>query len=208
MRSGPAGNGGASYSTVGSLSLFKSLDLPGFAHHVIALHGSAGYADERAAGYYSVGGVSGGTIQLIPGYVIGEGAQTFPVRGFVPGTLIGTRALSASAEYRAPLWMIGNAPGLLPLFFDRTSITFFGDYGSAWCPDVQAGREVCNTSTDPNLTRRLTIGSAGAELNVNAAPLTWDSPYRFRLGVAIPTQNAAFFGRTGAQVYFVTGIGF
>ena len=26
--------------------------------------------------------------------------------------------------------------------------------------------------------------------------------------VAVPTQNAAFFGRTGARVYFVTGVGF
>jgi hypothetical protein len=208
MKTGQAALGGASYSTVGTLSAFKSLDFPGFAHHVLAFHGSAGYSDERAAGYYSVGGISGGTIQIVPGYVLGEGARTFPVRGFTPGTLIGTRAITGSAEYRLPLFMFERAPGPLPLFFDRSSITLFGDYGSAWCPDVRAGREVCNTSTDPNLTRRLSIGSVGGELNLNLAPLSWDVPYRFRLGVAVPMQNASYFGRTGAQLYFVTGVGF
>ncbi|HEY4132978.1 MAG TPA: hypothetical protein VGM50_20350, partial [Gemmatimonadaceae bacterium] len=208
IQSGLNGEGPSSYSTVAAASAFKSINLPGFAHHVIALHASAGYADDHASGYYSVGGISGGQIPIIPGYVLGEGSQTFPVRGFSPGTLIGTRALSGSAEYRIPLFMVGNGPGALPFFFDRSSLTLFGDIGSAWCPDVKIGREVCNTSVDPNLTRKLTIGSFGGEINVNVAALTWDSPYRFRLGVAVPTQNADFFGRAGMQLYFVTGIGF
>ncbi len=208
IQSGLNGEGPSSYSTVGAASLFKSINLPGFAHHVIALHASAGYADDNAAGYFSVGGINGGQIQVIPGYVLGEGSQTFPVRGFSPSTLIGTRALSGSAEYRIPLWMIENAPGPLPLFFDRGSVSLFGDIGSAWCPDVKIGREVCNIAGDPNLTRPLTLASFGGEININVAALTWDSPYRFRLGVAVPTQNAVAFGRNGVQFYFVTGIGF
>ena len=36
-------------------------------------------------GYFSVGGVSGITFQIIPGYVLGEGRNTFPVRGFRAG---------------------------------------------------------------------------------------------------------------------------
>ncbi|HEX4684703.1 MAG TPA: hypothetical protein VH277_18440, partial [Gemmatimonadaceae bacterium] len=88
FNSGAAGHGGASYSTVAQLSLYKSLDFPGFAHHVIALRGSAGIADERAAGYYAVGGISGSTLQIIPGYTIGEGHNTFPVRGFAQRTLV------------------------------------------------------------------------------------------------------------------------
>jgi hypothetical protein len=207
LRSGPAGQTGGSLSTVGILSLYKSLDLPGFSHHVLALRGAAGWADVNAAGYYVVGGVSGGTIQIVPGYTVGEGRSTFPVRGFPSGTLFGTRAFTGSAEYRAPLRMVGDAPGILPFFLDRTSLTLFTDVGSAWCPNVAPGREVCN-SFDPLLTRRIEIASAGAELNVNLGVLSWDSPYRFRLGVVAPTYNRALFGQSAVQVYVVTGVYF
>ncbi|HEV8446652.1 MAG TPA: hypothetical protein VGQ44_07520 [Gemmatimonadaceae bacterium] len=207
LRSGPAGQGGASLSTVGILSLYKSLDLPGFAHHVIALRGAVGWADVNANGYYVVGGVSGGTFQIVPGYTVGEGRSTFPVRGFPSGTLFGTRAFAGTAEYRAPLRMIGDAVGILPFFFDRTSLTLFSDVGSAWCPNVAPGREVCNTF-NPLLTTRTDIASAGAELNVNLGVLSWDSAYRFRLGVVAPTYNRELFGQRAVQVYAVTGVYF
>jgi outer membrane protein assembly factor BamA len=199
--------GGQSFSTVGTASLYKSLDLPGFAHHVIALRGAGGYADERAAGYFSVGGVSGSSFQIIPGYTLGEGRKTFPVRGFSAGTLNGTRAVTGSAEYRIPLFLTGGAPGPLPFFFDRSSITLFGDYGSAWCPNIAAGREVCNSNTTLQ-TRRVSIASVGGELNLNLGVLSWDTPYRFRLGVVSPQHNATFFGRQSVQVYIVSGISF
>ena len=66
LRSGPAGQGGGSLSTVGILSLYKSLDLPGFSHHVLALRGAAGWADVNATGYYVVGGISGSTSRSFP----------------------------------------------------------------------------------------------------------------------------------------------
>lgn len=207
FNSGATGNGGASYSTVATAAIYKSLNFPGFAHHVIALRGSAGYADERAAGYYSVGGVSGTSFELIPGYTVGEGRKTFPVRGFAPGTLLGTRALTGSAEYRAPLFFLGGAPGLLPFFFDRSSLTFFGDWGTAWCPSIATTREVCNV-TNPVLTNRMKIASAGGELNLNLGVLSWDSPTRLRLGVVAPTHNGALFGQGKVQAYFVAGISF
>jgi hypothetical protein len=207
LRSGPSGQGGASLSTVAILSLYKSIDLPGFAHHVLALRGAVGWADVNTDGYYSVGGVSGGTFQIVPGYSVGEGRSTFPVRGFPSGTLFGTRAYSGSAEYRIPLRMVGEAPGILPFFLDRTSLTLFGDVGSAWCPNVAPGREVCNTFS-PFLTRRIEIGSAGAELNVNLGVLSWDTAYRLRLGVVSPTYNRELFGQRPVQVYFVTGVYF
>ncbi len=69
------------------------------------------------------------------------------------------------------------------------------------------GREVCN-SFDPLLTKRIEIASAGAELNVNLGVLSWDSPYRFRLGVVAPTYNRALFGQSAVQVYVVTGVYF
>jgi hypothetical protein len=207
FKSGPAGNQGSSYSVVTTASAYKSLDLPGFSHHVLAIRGSGGWADERAAGYFGVGGVSGGTFQIVPGYTLGEGRLTFPVRGFESSTLLGTRAFSGSLEYRAPLFMIGRAPGILPFFFDRSSLTLFGDYGTAWCPTVQVGREVCNTNSQ-FLTSRLAIASAGAELNLNLGVLSWDSPYQFRLGIVAPTYNRALFQQAAVQVYLVSGLSF
>ncbi|MEO6879295.1 MAG: hypothetical protein ABI205_12500, partial [Gemmatimonadaceae bacterium] len=204
-RSGISGDGGQSLSAVGSTSLFKSLNLPGFAHHVLALRGAAGMSDERAAGYFTVGGISGSSFEVIPGYTIGEGRKTFPVRGFASGTLVGTRAVAGSAEYRVPLFLTGNSPGDLPFFLDRSSLTFFGDYGSAWCPSAVNGAEVCNRTSQLG---RYGIGSVGGELNVNLGVLSWDAPYRFRLGVAHPVQNGAYYGEKRWQVYLVAGVSF
>jgi hypothetical protein len=205
LRSGLTGTGGQSVSTVSSLALFKSLNLPGFAHHVFALRGAAGLTDQRAADYFSVGGISGSTFEVIPGYTIGEGRKTFPVRGFASGTLIGTRALAGSAEYRVPLFLTGNSPGALPFFLDRSSLTFFGDYGSAWCPSAVAGAEVCNRASQLG---RYSMGSLGGELNVNLGVLSWDNPYRFRFGVVHPVQNGSFFGEKPWQMYVVAGVSF
>jgi hypothetical protein len=207
LRSGFTATGSQTFSAVTSASAYKSLDFPGYAHHVLALRGAAGVADDRASGYFFVGGASGTAFQIIPGYTLGEGRQTFPVRGFSSGTLAGTRAIAGSAEYRIPIVLIGGAPGPLPFFFDRSSLSLFADYGSAWCPNIAASREVCNNNT-PLLTRRVSIASAGAELNLNLGVLSWDSPYRFRLGVVSPRHNAAFFGRQSLQVYLVSGISF
>ncbi len=205
--SGPTGNEGQSLSTVAQGSIFKSLDFPGFAHHVLALHGSAGYADERANGYFAVGGINGSPFQVIPGYVIGEDAHTFPVRGFPSGTLVGTQAYTASAEYRIPLFLPGRAPGTLPFFLDRASLALFSDYGTAWCPSIATNREVCNVDT-PILTNRFYLASAGAELNLNLGVLSWDAPYRFRVGIASPLHDGALFGQRSVQAYVVAGVSF
>jgi hypothetical protein len=205
LRSGAAGHGAQSLSTVATTAIYKSLDLPGFAHHVLALRGAYGHADVHATGYYLVGGVSGSSFQIVPGYAIGEGRKIFPVRGFESGTLAGIRAFSGSAEYRIPLFLIGKSPGILPFFFDRSSLTLFGDYGTAWCPSVRIGREVCNRAGQTN---RTDIASVGGELNLNLGVLSWDSPYRFRLGAVTPTYDGHLFGRPSFQVYLVTGLSF
>ena len=62
---------------------------------------TSGWAKTNAS--FEVGGVSGGTFQILPGYTVGEGRRSFPVRGFPAGALSGVRAVAASAEYRAPL---------------------------------------------------------------------------------------------------------
>ena len=205
FHSGFGATGGATISTVGTLALYKSLDLPGYAHHVLALRGAGGWSDTRANGYFEVGGVSGGTFEVIPGYTIGEGRETFPVRGFPPAASFGVYAFGGNAEYRAPLSISHRSWGLLPAFINRSSLSFFGDYGVAWCPSTAAGRQVC---TDPTFEQKLDIASVGAELNVNAGILSWDAPYRFRIGFAVPVLNRIAGRASAISGYLTSGLSF
>lgn len=193
------------FSAVAMASGYKSLDLPGFAHHVLAVTASGGYRDDRSTDYFEVGGTSGSTLVLAPGVLLGEGRRSFPVRGFSPASLVGIRAYAASAEYRMPLALTDAGWGLLPLFLDRSSLSVFYDMGSAWCPAVVSGGAVC---ADSSLTHRYAIASAGAELNVTAAVLQWDAPYRFRVGVAFPAQGRARLRAPSASTYFSLGLSF
>jgi hypothetical protein len=205
-------------SVVSSAKAFKSIDLPGYAHHVLALQLATGLQDNRGTGYYEIGGVSGGILDIVPGYALGEGRRTFGVRGFPAGSQLGIRAFAASAEYRAPFMLPGRGLGLLPLYLDRTSLSVFADAGSAWCPGVFVTRAAPNTGLctqthfdagvfflDPQV-----LGSAGAELNVNAAVLSWDTPLRFRFGFAVPFtgQLTVPGGVPAATAYFAVGASF
>jgi hypothetical protein len=197
-------------SLVGAATGYKSLNLPGFAHHVIALRAAGGWRDDRATDYLEVGGTSGTPASIIAGYTVGEGARDFGVRGFDPGSLVGTRAVAGSAEYRLPLVMPGRGLGPLPFFVQRSSLTIFSDYGSAWCPAVLTAL-VCTQSVEDRyqLTRRRWLGSYGAELNVNAAILSWDAPYRFRFGIAAPYHDEGLFiAAKRVSVYFASGLSF
>lgn len=205
LKSGFSALGGASTSLVGSTSLYKALDLPGYAHHVIALRGSAGWADTRANSYFDVGGASGGTYQVFPGYTVGEGRKTFPVRGFAPGAAQGIRAATTSVEYRAPLLLTQRSISTLPAFLQRSSLTLFGDYGVAWCPTTVATRQVC---VDPSEEKKTELASIGGEISVAAGLLSWDSPTRLRLGVAMPLLNGTALGAKSLTVYFTTGLSF
>lgn len=193
------------FAVVGIASAYKSLDLPGFAHHVIALRVAGGYRDDASTSYFEVGGTSGSTILLSPGVVLGEGRRSFPVRGFNAASLVGLRAYAASAEYRLPLALTDAGWGLLPFFLGRSSLSLFYDVGGAWCPKVLPGGPLCR---DPLLTRRFTLSSAGAELNVTAAVLEWDAPYRFRFGVALPSEGRALLGAPRISTYFSLGLSF
>jgi hypothetical protein len=193
------------FSAVGVTSLYKSLDLPGFGHHVFALRFAAGASDSKATDYLEVGGTSGSVLSIIPGVVLGEGQRTFPVRGFQGASLVGLRAYTASAEYRLPLSLLQGGAGLLPFFLDRSSVSLFYDEGSAWCPAVLPNGAICR---DPALTPHYRIASAGAELNVTAAVLDWDTPYRFRVGVALPTLGKQLVGAHDVSTYFTLGLSF
>jgi hypothetical protein len=190
-------------------SLYKSLDFPGFAHHVLALYGAAGATNNRSPGEYSAGGVSGGSLQVVPGLTLGDQQQTFPVRGFPSGAEEGIRAVAGSAEYRVPLSMPSRGLGLWPIFLDRTSLTFFADAGEAYCPrnvsppGPTVSGPACGTldSSNPLLT------SVGAELNMDTA-LQFDVPYRFRFGIARPLHGREEFAARAATIYATLGINF
>ena len=205
-----------STSIVGTVAGFKSLDLPGFAHHVLALRVAGGVADRRAVNALEVGGTSGNTFELLAGYAVGEGRRTFGVRGFPTASIQGTRAAAASLEYRAPLALAGRGWGLLPFYLGRSSLTAFADAGVATCGSRvaemingqqvlrRARYDVCSPS--PRLGR--TIASVGGELGVAAAVLDWDFPQQFRLGIALPVVGRALVGARPASVYVAYGQSF
>jgi hypothetical protein len=194
----------ASSSVVGVASAYKSLDFPGFAHHVLSARIAGGLADRRASSSFQVGGTSGSSIELVPGYTVGEGRRTFGVRGFPSGSIYGTQAASASLEYRAPLVLSGRGFGLLPFFFDRSSVTAFADAASATCAASPKFASVCAPS--PRIGR--TIASAGVELGLSAAVLDWDRPQTIRLGIAVPVAGAELVGAHSASPYVAFGLSF
>ena len=194
----------ASGSLIGTASMYKSLDLPGFAHHVLALRLAGGIADRRASSAFQVGGTSGGTIAIIPTYTIGEGRRTFGVRGFPGGSIAGTRAAAGSFEYRAPLALGGRGLGGLPLFFDRASMSLFADAAVATCATSPVFAGVC--SSRPRIGR--TIASVGAELVPSAAIFDWDSPQQLRFGVAVPVAGREIVGARKVSVHLAYGLSF
>ncbi|MEO6529070.1 MAG: hypothetical protein ABIP93_20795 [Gemmatimonadaceae bacterium] len=209
-----------STSAVGTASAFKSLPFGGFAHHVLALRVAGGIADRRAATALEVGGTSGNTLGLLPGYTVGEGRRTFGVRGFPAASTYGTRAAAASLEYRAPLAIPSRGLGVLPFFLDRSSVTLFGDAGVAACPRDPLYVTTCapalrTPASNPSSGVTVSgvrvgrpIGSVGAELSVWAAVLDWDTQQTMRLGVAIPVLGRSTSTRTTHAVSPYVAFGF
>jgi hypothetical protein len=182
-------------------SAYKSLDLPGFAHHVIAVRAAVGAADRRSPSEYEIGGVSGSSIDVVPGVTFGSAARTFPVRGFVTGAETGVIASAASAEYRIPLFAPSRSLGLIPFFVDRVSLAVFADAARAACP--ASAQPACS----PSAFDGPTLASMGAELNLDSA-LQFDVPYRFRFGIAHPLRGASYAGASALSAYATLGLGF
>jgi hypothetical protein len=194
----------ASASLIGAVNGYKSLDLPGFAHHVLALRLAGGVADKRAGTSLEVGGTSGSTVELVPGYVAGEGRRVFGVRGFPSASVYGTSAAAASLEYRAPLVLGGRGLALLPFFFDRSSITAFADAGAAGCASQPLYPSVCS----PAELLDHTLASVGGELGLSAAVLEWDSPQSIRVGLAVPVAGRELVGAKTVSGYVAFGLSF
>lgn len=189
---------------LGQISLYKSLDLPGFAHHVIALYVAGGWEDNNATSEFEAGGRNGTLLNVVPGLSVGNLTQMFFVRGFSPGTQFGTRALTGSLEYRLPLAIAARGWHLLPVFLGKTSLTMFYDAGEAWCPlDHGAVPIACS----PGDVSRYLLSAVGTELAVDAA-LQYDVPYRFRFGLAAPVTNRDRYGASVVVPYVSFGLSF
>jgi hypothetical protein len=193
----------ASRSVVAVSALYKSLDLPGFAHHVIAFRGAAGIADARTITAFSVGGLSGGSLSVLEGIDVGGERRTFGVRGFSPSEERGTRALAGTLEYRAPLAAPSKRIPFVPLLFDRISVAPFLEAGRAFCPRAADSTDVCN-ATDGDLPW---LASLGAELDFDTA-LQYDVPARFRLGFAAPVAGRKASDARPVSIYLTIGSSF
>jgi hypothetical protein len=193
-----------SHAIVGTTAAFKALDLPGFAHHVIALRGAAGYTDGRTISTFSAGGLSGTSIEVLAGYGVGDTRRTFGVRGFPPSAERGIRAFAGSVEYRAPIAAPSRHIRFIPLLFDRISASAFADAGRAYCPTSAVDKEtVCTESASQNPW----LSSVGAELNLDAA-LYYVVPARLRFGVAVPTSGRDATRAKSASFYLTFGSSF
>ncbi len=197
-------SGAATRSVVGVTTAYKSLDLPGFAHHVLAVRGAFGITDDRSPSRFSAGGVSGTLLDVFPGFSVGERRRTFGVRGYPAGAEGGIRAYTASVEYRVPISAPSRGFRYIPIFIDKTSLSFFGEMGRAFCPaSASTGTGVCRSGDVGTPVMR----AAGAELNIDTG-VQLDLQTRVRLGVAFPLTERERFAADRARFYATFGSAF
>ena len=197
-------SGSSTRSVIGVASAYRSLDLPGFAHHVIALRAAGGITDERSPDRFSAGGISGTLLEVFPGIDLGEQRRTFGVRGYPVSAESGIRAYTGTIEYRAPLVAPSRGFRFVPVFIDKISLTLFGDTGRAFCPaSAPLANGVCRTEDVENPAMR----SAGIELNVDTG-LQLDLQAIMRMGLAFPLAHRERLGASSAQAYFTFGASF
>lgn len=177
--------GGRAYDEVrGSIGAFRGYRLWGFADHVIAA---------RVAGLLRVGDdvrttSIGGTPGISPdilGLNVPTGSSFLPVRGFRSGDRFGTRAWTASAEYRFPLHLSGAAGPVLGFSLTSVSGAVFTDAGNAWCTEVE--RELRGIQACPGADAPI-LASVGAELNLTLGVLQ-GVPLSTRYGFALPVSG-------------------
>ena len=181
----------------GVASAYRALPLPGFAHHVLAARVAGLRRAGPGASLTSIGGASGNGESTAFGTFGGE-SLLLPVRGFQRGVRRGTRAWTASAEYRVPLYWIDRGFRLWPFYLDRLSGALFADAGNATC-DEPLRSAACGAAGDPTPQP---VAAIGAEVG-----LSLDVFYRItlhaRAGVGMPVA-----GPGSARAYFRLGPSF
>lgn len=168
----------------GRATAYAGFPLWGFADHVVAGRASALTRIGDGAVPTSIGGAAGSSETLVAGTTFGGSALFLPVRGYNDGDRIGTRAWSASVEYRAPLHLTGWSGGVLGLSVTAVSAALFADAGDAWCAAPAEPLGGCRPAPGNPLL------SAGAELSLHFGILH-EVPLRLRGGLAIPFTNVA-----------------
>jgi Tol biopolymer transport system component len=163
---------------------YRSLPFQSFAHHVLAARFSALVRNGEGARPTSIGGESGGAANLF-GYNVGSGSRLLPLRGFDRGVLIGTRAWTATLEYRLPIALIGRRPALSPFFLDRIAAAAFLDMGDAECSAAAA--DIFTTCARAAASPGPLLG-AGAELVADIG-FAGIFPARLRAGFAVPVRG-------------------
>lgn len=191
-----------SYNEVtGLAAAYRSFDWTGFARHVIAARASALWRAGDGASLSSIGGQPGQTTDVL-GFQLGE-SRLLPVRGFDPGDRVGSRAWTASLEYRFPVALVGERPWWSPLFLDRVSGTLFIDAGNAWCGPDQRERFAACPGFDDDDAIPPALVSAGGELVIDAG-LSFLLATRLRVGAAAALQGPD----TGLRAYISLGPSF
>jgi len=178
------------------MTAYKSLPFGGFAHQVLALRASGYWSDGPGASLSGLGG-STGSVSSILGFELTSGTRLLPVRGFESSVLAGTRAWTASAEWRIPLALVGRRPALSPFFIDRIAGALFADAGDAWCTADEQARSARCRLAESVVTP---IAAAGAELAVDIG-FAGIFTARLRGGVGVPFRGP----RSGARFYFEMG---
>ena len=173
----------------GYFPLFRA----GYAQHLVALRLSAGAARGSGAhaGYFGAGGTAGSPELLTGLSLFGGRSILFPVRGYGTGSRGGTKAWSASLEYRFPLFLVNRGLGAWPGHLDRVSGSIYFDAGDAW------SREPDDRPASEETGRPLT--SVGGEVAADFLAF-YRFGLRLRAGVAFPLREAAsgaFYLRLG-----------
>jgi hypothetical protein len=184
----------------GAITAYRSLDLPGFAHHVMALRAAGGWTDARDGTELTIGGSTGDEVAIATTNI--GGRREFPLRGYAPGSLGGTRVVAGSAEYRAPAFRPSKGVRFLPIFLDRTSVSVFSDAAAAWCSAPLVAARLCGSASHPGTP----LVSAGAELLAETA-FPYDAPLLLRLGYAAPVGRVPA-GTDDRGVYVSFGFSF
>lgn len=178
-------HGGVAYDQLsGSLAAFRGHRLWGFADHVTALRLAGILRTGDDARSLSIGGPPGTIPDLFLG--VGRAGTFFPVRGFQSGDRFGTRAWTASAEYRFPIHMPASG-SVLGLSLSSVAGAVFADAGHAWCTAVERASDrfhQCPAAGDP------VLASVGAEMSVTLGVLH-GIPLMVRYGLAVPIGGAA-----------------
>lgn len=165
------GSGAWSDELRGDLTTYLALPLPGFAHWVLVGEGRAARSSGPNGPLFGVGGVSSGTIAVVPGLSVGGATRTFPLRGYPASGRRYDRASTVVGELRVPLALVGR--GILGGGFgiDRVAVNLFGEAGGGW----NAG--------DPAIP--LALRDVGGEVDLGVA-VAYNLAFRVHAGIAVP----------------------